>query len=115
MSDPAQNVKPLQQPKTYTLPAGQAFLAGRISSRRKMNTQDGSMFLTVVKLPAPDSFSSPATVELQSRSPIGAAGEDWSGFVMLSGFSNNFDSKPDQDGEVHKILSARNHFVVIEA
>lgn len=110
----AENVKPLSQPKTYNLPISQAFISGRIDARRKINTQDGSLIFTTLKLPAVDVFSSPDTVEVQSRLPIGSPGEEWSGLVRISGFANNYDSKPDQDGEIRKIRAARNHLVVIE-
>lgn len=112
----AENVKPLaQQSKTYSLAVAQAFLNGRIDARRKVLTKDGSLIFTTLKLPAVDAFTSPETVEVQSRESIGSPGDDWSGYVRIGGFPNNYDSKPDKDGEIKKIRAARNHLVVIES
>lgn len=109
------NVKTIAQPKTYSLQAAQAFLSGRIKARRKVPTQDGALIFTTLNLPAINEYSSPETVEVQSREQIGAPGDDWAGYVRLGGFPNNYDSKPDKDGEIKKVQAARNHFVVIES
>lgn len=101
--------------KTHQLQANHAFLFGRIKSRRKFMTQAGeSLFFTVVSLPALDSFSHPATVELTSKKPIGAPGDDWSGNVRVGGVSNNYKAKPDEDGEIKTIYSARISLDVVE-
>lgn len=108
-------VKPLAQSKTYSLAPAQAFLSGRIDARRKIATQDGSLIFTTLKLPAIDAFSSPDTVEVQSRESIGSPGDDWFGYVRIGGFPNNYDSKPDKDGEIKRVRAARNHLIVIES
>lgn len=101
--------------KTYALVAGQSFLAGRIKSRRKFLTQSGeALIFTVLNLPAADAFSHPATVELTSRKTLGGVGDDWTGIVRIGGVPNSYKTKPDQDGEIHSVLSARNTFDVVD-
>jgi hypothetical protein len=114
MSEVAQNVQPIKA-KTHNLHPGSAFIAGRIYSFRRLKTSNGSLYLTVLKVAAPDPFSHPSTIELRSAKQLGAIDEDWSGLVKLSGFPRNFDSKPDPEtGEVKHIKSAENHLVVVE-
>lgn len=110
-----ENVKNIAQSKIYSLPVAQAYLMGRIKARRKVPTKDGALIFTTLNLPAVDEYSNPETVEVQSREQIGAPGDDWSGYVRLGGFANNYDSKPDKDGEIKKVQAARNHLVVIES
>jgi hypothetical protein len=77
-------ISPKSTPK---LGACQAYLVGRIAARRRMKTADGSYWMTVLKIPAADSFSHPGTVELMSDQSIGSPGEDWSGVVQLPSIS----------------------------
>lgn len=113
-ADPVTTVQAIQ-PKKHQLSAGQAFLSGRIKSRRKFLTQAGeTLYFTVLNLPAVDQFSHPATVELTSRQPIGAPDDDWSGIVRIGGVPNNYAAKPDQDGEIKQIKSARISLDVVE-
>lgn len=115
MSQAAEVTEIKQKAKTYTLGIAQGWIAGRIIFRRKIKTNEGPLVLTTLKLPAADAFSHPGQVELRSRKTIGGPGEDWSGLVSLTGFPNSFNSKPDEDGEITRIVSANNHFVVVEA
>lgn len=114
MSSDAASIPSIKS-KTYTLPAGQSFLAGRIKSRRKYLTQAGeTLFFTVLNLPAFDQYSHPGTVELTSRKSLGSTDEDWSGYVRVGGIPNNYKLKPDQDGEIKTVYSARISLDVIE-
>jgi hypothetical protein len=95
---------------------GLCLLNGRISNRRKQNTQDGTFWLTVLKLPAKDSFSHPGTVEVISHEPIGAIGDDWRGQVEITGYPRTFNTKPDPEtGEIKRVSTADNRLRVVEA
>ena len=109
---PSEVVKSL--PQSRQLKTGECFLSGRIASRRKVASQEGSLFFTIVKLPAVDAYSHPGTVELQSSAAIGASGDEWSGVVRVTGVANSYDTKPDEHGEVKRVLSARNRLVVVD-
>jgi hypothetical protein len=102
-----EQVKPITSSKGHTLPVGQAFLKGRVANRRRINGNEGTYWLTVVKLPARDEFSHPGTVEIMSRTPIGDVNDDWQGVVDVTGYPRSYNSKPDPEtGEIRKISSA---------
>jgi hypothetical protein len=98
-----------------SLPLGHARISGRIFNRRRMNGKDGSFWLTVLKLPAQDSYSHPATVEVVSQSNLGEVGDDWEGEVVISGFPHSYNSKPDAEtGEIKRIISAQNRLHAVD-
>lgn len=82
-------------------------LSGRVTSARKITTQRGPMHLTVVKLPAPDEFTSPGVVELRSAASLGRPGDDWSGNVRVSGYGRSYDQTDPQTGDKYKVQSAQ--------
>lgn len=97
------------------LSAGQAYISGRIAYRRRLKTMDGAYWMTVLKTPAPDSFSHPGTIEVMSNNFIGAPGEDWSGIVQVFGYPRSYEGKPDpQTGEIGRIHTADNCLRVVE-
>ncbi len=92
-----------------SLPVGVAFLSGQIAVKSKaITTQAGRRFLTVVVLPAPDSYTSPGLVELRSTEPLGEAGETFRGKVQVSGYRNNYKTAAGDT-----IQSARNTLDVV--
>lgn len=111
MSEPATVAA---MPQGRKLQANQGFITGRIFSRRRINTQQGHLYLTVLKLPAPDQYSHPATVELRSTFQLGDVDSDWSGPVQLGGMPNSYDQQDKETGDRTRIISARNEYTVIE-
>lgn len=105
--------------KTQSIPklaAAQAYLIGLISNRRRIQTQSGSLWLTVVKLPSADEFSMPGTVVIRSQSSIGDVGDKWSGVVRITGYARSFNSKADPEtGEIKAIKSAENVLDLVES
>jgi hypothetical protein len=103
------------QPKG-NLAVNQAIIQGKIAGRRKIKTQEGVLYLYLLKLAAVDSYSHPSTVELRSYDPLGEIEETITVRVMLGGMPNNYDSKStDEDGNEKKVrvFSARNEYTVI--
>lgn len=97
-----------------------ALVAGKIVSKaRSFKTQDGRIFLTLLKLAAPDEFTSPGTIELRSRAQLGEVGDIWRGKVRITGFGRSFASKrtDPETGEVEttQVRTAENRLDVIEA
>lgn len=112
MSAAAEKVSPMM-PK---LQPGQTFLAGLIAGRRRISGQSGSLWLTVIKLPAADEFSHPATVEVRSHSPIGDVNEKWQGVVTVTGYPRSYNTKPDPEtGEIKAVKTAQVALEVVEA
>ena len=86
---------------------GQVYLKGRISYARNVKTQDGRLFLTILKIPAVDQFSHPGTVEVSSNEKLGEVNDDWSGICSVTGYPRTYDSKPDPEtGEIKTIRTA---------
>lgn len=88
----------------------QGFISGKIDLTRK-NKRSG--YYVRLVLPAPDAYTSPQTVELESSQRLGEPGEDWSGYVHIGGYRNEYDAR-DEEGEKTHIKSARNVLRVVE-
>lgn len=106
----AVKAQPLSAP---TLPLV-AFLTGRIAARRAINTRDGRQFITIVKLPAPDEYTSPQTVELRSRIPLGEFGDTFSGKVRIGGYGRSYQATDPETGEKRTVQTADNSLTVVE-
>lgn len=102
-------------PLKKALQPAQAYITGRIASVRRIKTAQGDLFLTVLKMAAPDPYSHPSTIEVRSNTRIGKPDDDWSGVVSLSGMANNYQVKNKETGEIDTVRSARNEFTVVEA
>lgn len=86
---------------------GRVLLRGRIAGVRSVPGRDGQLWLTLVTLPAPDEFTRPEMVEIQSRQRIGKRGEDFHGACILGGYPNNYETKDRDTGELTQVRSAR--------
>lgn len=102
---------------TQKLKLNQGYIQAKIVAKRIINTQEGKLFLTLVKMPAPNEFSHPATAELRSSESLGEKEETITVKVQLGGLPNNYETKSidDDTGEVTKkpVRSARNEYTVI--
>lgn len=92
---------------------GQCLLSGRIASRRRVSTQNGVLFLTVIKLPAPDEFSNPQTVELRSEGPLGEPGETWRGKVQVGGYGRSYAVDDEVTGRKVTVQTANVTLTVV--
>ncbi len=102
----AQQVTPLPTnlPK---LGMAQVYLQGRISYMRNQKTENGRLFLTILKIPAVDQYSHPATVEVSSSHKLGDVNDDWKGICQVTGYPRTYDSKPDPEtGEIKTVRTA---------
>lgn len=94
---------------------GQCYLQGRIAYARTQKTEQGKIFLTLLKVPAVDQYSHPSTVEVSSQSKLGDVNEDWKGLCNITGYPRTFDSKPDAEtGEIKTIRTATINLRVVE-
>lgn len=95
----------------------QSFIQAKIVSKRSINTQEGKLFLTLVRMPAPNQFAHPATCELRSNEALGDIDETITVKVQLGGLPNNYETKSvdKHTGEETKqpVRSARNEYTVI--
>jgi hypothetical protein len=96
------------------LQPNQAVIVGRIDSVRSFDASGNRVFETRVIQPAVDSFSSPTAVAIQSRARIGQKDEDVKVLVHVSGYKDSYKSKPDADGVVTHVQTARNVLRAVE-
>lgn len=93
---------------------GVALIAGRIVGQRAIKTQEGRLFLTLLKLAAPDEFTSPQTIEVRSREALGDKDTTWRGRVSIGGFGRSYDGKADPEtGEIRSVRTAENRLTVV--
>jgi hypothetical protein len=101
----------MNQPATPSAVAqsfGIATLKGRIAARRKTASKIGMPIVTLIRLPAPDEYTSPQTVEVRSAEPIGKPGDDVTVKVRIGGFSRSYDKTDAETGEVEVVNTADN-------
>lgn len=99
--------------KTYSVQANQGYVTGRLGTLSTMQLKEGKRWMQLMITPAPDAYSMPSVIELKSREPLGAEGDDWGGFVRLGGYPNNYEIT-NRDGEIKQVRSARIVLEVIE-
>ena len=75
----------------------QVFVRGRIDASR---THEKTRYTRIVT-PAPDPYSRPQTVEIRSKSQLGAKGEEVTVLAQLGGFTRKpFRSTDKESGEI---------------
>lgn len=82
---------------------GRVRIAGRIELVRQNSGQEGKSYRTVLRLPAPDRFSSPATVEVRSIERLGQREDEVSVVCEVGGYPRSYKTS---DGE--KVNTAEN-------
>lgn len=100
--------------KTPTAAAGVAKLSGRVFNVRRISGREGPVFITIIRLPAADAFSSPATVELRSKDRIGQAGDDVNVSVRIGGYGRSYKATDPETGEQRVVQTADNSLTVVE-
>jgi len=61
-------------------------ICGRVDFVKQAQSKGKPSFLTLIKTPAPDPFTSPSTVEVRSGVRIGSVGEEVELFCNLKGY-----------------------------
>ncbi|WP_374676439.1 hypothetical protein [Ideonella sp.] len=88
-------------------------LVGRIEDVRRTNGQSGAVFLHLVKLPAADQFSSPATVLVRSEQRCGEAGAVFDQLVQIGGYARSYQVTDDESGRKVTRRTADNTLSVV--
>lgn len=101
------------QPGTL-LPVPETLLHGRIANRRRIQTKNGPQVVHVVKLPAPDAFTSPQTVELRGSKSLGEVGDDITVKVRIGGYGRSYKATDAETGEQRTVATADNSLTVVE-
>lgn len=78
----------------------QVMVHGRVEASR---THDGVRY-TRILTPAPDAYSRPQTVEVRSKQPFGAKGDEVKVLAQLGGYTRKpFEAKDKSSGEIFKV------------
>lgn len=64
-------------------------IVGRVDFVKQGTSKGKPSFLTLVKTPAPDPFTSPSTVEVRSAARLGSVGEEVEIFANLKGYGQS--------------------------
>jgi hypothetical protein len=103
---------PINAPK---IGMAQTYLKGRISHSRAVKTENGRVYLTILKIAAADEYSHPSTVEISSAAKLGENEDNWSGVCAVLGYPRAYNSKPDPEtGEIKSIRTATISLRVVE-
>lgn len=104
-------------PQTKPTPIGCALLRGLIAGKpRSYQDREGNRaWATLLKLPAPDQYSSAQTVEVNSRAQLGSAGQEIEVLVRVGGSSRPFKYTDKDTGEPRQGLEVNIRLVQVEA
>jgi len=97
------------QAKAPGIQANQSMIVGRIDAVRAFEVQGKRTFETRVVQAAPDQFSSPTAVAVQSHNKLGQMGDDVRVLVQCVGYRDSYKTR---EGEV--IQTARNVLRAVE-
>jgi len=75
-------------------------ILGRVDFVKQGQSKGKPSFLTLIKTPAPDPFTSPSTVEVRSAVRIGSVGEEVEVFANLKGYGQSGVS--EKTGEAYR-------------
>lgn len=101
---------PSQGQAPASLKPGQVLIVGRCVSAKRA----GTLFSHLVILPAPDPYSSPATVEVLSNSRQADSEQDVRLLCRIGGYRRTYNSTDRETGEVKKVQTADNKLFVVE-
>lgn len=91
-----------------------ATVKGRVFAARRIQTKAGPQVITILKLAAPDEYSSPQTIELRSSGRLADTGQDWQGRVRIGGYGRTYQVTDPDTGEKRTVQTADNSLTVIE-
>ncbi len=92
-------------PAKKPLPIGEATIKGRLQLYRR--PQGNSQFWeNLIILPAPDEYSSPATVLVLASRRLGERDDDVTVRVRIGGYRRSYNSTDRETGEIRNVQTA---------
>lgn len=88
-------------------------IKGRLASVRRTSGQNGPVFVHLVKLPAPDAYSSPATVLVRSSQRHGDQGDPFDQLCQVGGYARTYQAMDDETGRKVPVQTADNTLTVV--
>lgn len=74
-------------------PSLRLVVCGQVAEVRRKSGKNGDVYLTLLKTPALDKYSSPGTFEVRSRRPLGQRGTEIEVECDLLGYQRNYTDK----------------------
>lgn len=102
-----------QQGVSQKLAYGETYVKGRLIGARRPGAQ-GGLWSHLVILPAPDEYSSPATIEILSKQRLGERDEDVTVKVRIGGYKRSYKSTDRETGEIKQVQTADNKLFAVE-
>ncbi|MCV2216225.1 hypothetical protein [Thauera sp. Sel9] len=105
-----------EMPATQSKPgikAGEAIIRGRLVLVRRP-TGNSTVWENLVVMPAPDPYSSPATVSILAKGRLGEIEDDVQVRVRIGGYRRSFKSTDRETGEIRQIQTADVRLFAIE-
>ncbi|NMG32346.1 single-stranded DNA-binding protein [Aromatoleum evansii] len=100
---------PSQSPQT-TIKPGQVLVVGRCVSAKRQ----GQLYVHLIVMPAPDPYSSPATVEVLAKTRQADSEQDVRLLCRLGGYRRSYKSVDRETGEVRNVQTADNKLFLLE-
>lgn len=88
-------------------------IKGRVASVRRTSGQNGPVFVHIVKLPAADAYSSPATVLVRSSQRHGDQGDPFDQLCQVGGYGRTYQTTDDETGRKVSVPTADNTLTVV--
>lgn len=106
----AVSATPIQSQPQQSIKPGQVLITGRLTAFKRA----GQLFEHLIVIPAPDPYSSPATVSVLGKSRLGDQEQDVRVLCRVGGYRRSFNSTDRETGEVRKVQTADNKLFVVE-
>lgn len=87
-------------------------IVGRIEDVRRTNGREGTTFVHLVKLPAPDEFSSPATVAIRGSERAGQHGDRFDQLCQVGGYGRTYQTTDEETGRKVTVRTADNSLTI---
>lgn len=91
------------------------YCAGQIATKPKRIKSNAGpdYFVTILKVPARDEYSSPGSVNVRSSTPIGNPGDQWAGFGTVSGYQRTIPARTNPEtGEMRAPLVVADMYIL---
>lgn len=99
--------------KGPSLKMGETIVRGKIIGAKRPQG-NGAFWENLVVMPAPDPYSSPATISILSGQRLGDRDEDVTVRVRIGGYRRSYKATDRETGEVRTVQTADNKLFAVE-
>lgn len=87
-------------------------IVGRVENVRRTQGREGAVFVHLVKLPAADEFSSPATVVIRGTERAGQQGDKFDQLCQVGGYGRTYQTTDEETGRKVSVQTADNTLTI---